>query len=168
MYQRFTAPCSYVGGMADRRKRLIGTLADESRRYMAAYVLFNQAVADRLGMHPTDVQCFSLLTAEPGPVSAKRVGELAGLTTGATSRLLDRLERDGLVSRTSDAEDRRRVLVAATPEGVAKVSAVWDELEPAWRALFSDLSEEDLSVLVEHMRRVTEFSHRQIELLRGS
>ncbi|MFC8798118.1 MarR family winged helix-turn-helix transcriptional regulator [Promicromonospora sp. NPDC057138] len=153
--------------MPNRRKGLIAAVADESRRYMAAYVLFNQAIADRLGMHPTDVQCFSLLAAEPGPVSAKRVGELSGLTTGATSRLLDRLERASLISRTPDPADRRRVLVAVVPEAVERVSAVWDEFEPAWQGLFTDLSEEELSVLVEHMRRVTEFSRQQIELLRG-
>lgn len=133
---------------------------------MAAYVLFNQAVADRLGMHPTDVQCFSLICSEPGAVTAKRIAELTGLTTGSASRLLDRLERDGLITRTQDEVDRRKVLVRPTPEGEARVTKVWDELSPAWQELFEDLADQDLEVLVDHMKRVTAFSHKQIEHLR--
>ena len=41
-------------------------LAITSRRYMASYALFNQAVADHLRLHPTDLQCLNLLGLEAG------------------------------------------------------------------------------------------------------
>ena len=91
------------------RARLLDELSSVSRRYMASYALFNQAVADRLGLHPTDLQCLNLLTLEAGPVTTGRVAELTGLTTGSATRLVDRLERAGYVVRERDAEDRRRV-----------------------------------------------------------
>src|SRR5829696_1833943 len=87
----------------------------ESRRYLAAYVLFNQAVADKLGMHPTDLQCLNLLTIEDGPFTTSQIAELTGLTSGSASRLVDRLLRGGYVTRQQDTGDRRRVLVQPVP-----------------------------------------------------
>src|SRR4051794_10812392 len=98
------------------RARLYDELSTAARRYLAAYVLFNQALADHLGLHPTDVQCLSLLTAAPGPLTVKQIAEMTGLTTGSATRLVDRLERDGYVVRTPDQRDRRRVLVAPVPD----------------------------------------------------
>lgn len=62
------------------RARLYGELSRESRRYLAAYVMFNRAIADHLGLHPTDVQCLGLLTAEPGPLTVKQIADMTGLT----------------------------------------------------------------------------------------
>lgn len=52
---------------------LIDDLQQESRRYLASYVMFNQAVADHLELHPTDVQCLNLMTAESGPFTTGRI-----------------------------------------------------------------------------------------------
>ncbi|MFF7371823.1 MarR family winged helix-turn-helix transcriptional regulator [Streptomyces tricolor] len=154
--------------MADpSRARLYEELAVESRRYLAAYVLFNQAVADHLGMHPTDVQCLSLLTAEPEPVTVKQIAELTGLTTGSATRLVDRLERGGYVTRTPDRQDRRRVLVTPVPERVARVTALWDELGETWATVFEDHTEAELRTITRHMRRASDFSHTQIRRVRA-
>ena len=96
------------------RERLLDELAGVSRRYIASYALFNQAVADHLGLHPTDLQCLNLLTLEGGPVTSGRIAEMTGLTTGSATRLVDRLEKAGYVVRERDVQDRRRVLVLAT------------------------------------------------------
>ncbi len=57
----------------EARERLLGELAVVSRRYMASYALFNQALADHVGLHPTDVQCVNLLSLEKGPVTIGRI-----------------------------------------------------------------------------------------------
>jgi DNA-binding MarR family transcriptional regulator len=150
-----------------RRARLYEELSMESRRYLAAYVLFNQALADHLGLHATDVQCLSLLTAEPGPLTVKQIADMTGLTTGSATRLVDRLERGGYVARTPDQQDRRRVLVALVPERVARVSAVWDDLGVAWQALLDEHSEDELEVITRHMRQAHELSHTQMQYLRS-
>lgn len=142
-------------------------LETESRRYLAAYVLFNQAVADRLGMHPTDLQCLNLMTIEDGPVTAGQIAELTGLTSGSASRLIDRLVKGGYVTRTPDPEDRRRVLVRPVPRAVRRVGAVWDELGPGWARMFEGYTEAELALLVRHMRRTTELSRAQVQHLRG-
>ncbi|PWI17352.1 MarR family transcriptional regulator [Streptomyces sp. Act143] len=149
------------------RERLLDELSVVSRRYMASYALFNQAVADHLGLHPTDLQCLNLLTLEGGPVTTGRIAELTGLTTGSATRLVDRLERAGYVVRERDAEDRRRVLVATVPEKIVEFGRMWDRLGGGWTALFDDLDAGQLGLIVEHMRRTTEFSARQVERLRA-
>ncbi|MEU9475746.1 MarR family transcriptional regulator [Streptomyces sp. NPDC048191] len=154
-------------GTDPRRARLYEELSTESRRYLASYVLFNQAVADHLGLHPTDVQALSLLTAEPEPLTVRQIADMTGLTTGSATRLVDRLERGGYVARTPDARDRRRVLVTPVPERVARVTAVWDELGRTWSRLFDDHTEDELKVITRHMRRANELSRTQIERLRA-
>ncbi|MEU0008595.1 MarR family transcriptional regulator [Streptomyces sp. NPDC006314] len=149
-----------------RRARLYEELSMESRRYLAAYVLFNQAVADHLGLHPTDVQCLSLLTAEAEPLTVKQIADRTGLTTGSATRLVDRLERGGYVARTPDRQDRRRVLVTPVPERVARVTALWDDLGQTWQTILDDHSEDELKAITRHMRRANDLSHTQIERLR--
>ena len=76
---------------------------------------FDHAVADALGVNRTDMRCMDMLERE-GPLPAGRLAEAAGLTSGAMTTALDRLERAGFVRRVRDREDRRRVLVELTPE----------------------------------------------------
>jgi DNA-binding MarR family transcriptional regulator len=149
------------------RERLVEELSVLSRRYMASYALFNQAVADHLGLHPTDLQCLNLLTLEGGPVTTGRIAELTGLTTGAATRLVDRLEKAGYVVRERDAHDRRRVLVATVPERAAEFGRLWERLGGGWNALFDGLDDAELSVIVRHMRRTVDFSATQAARLRA-
>ncbi|CAL9539333.1 hypothetical protein SUDANB176_04213 [Streptomyces sp. enrichment culture] len=149
------------------RSGLTAELAVVSRRHMASYALFNQALADHLGLHPTDLQCLNLLTLEGGPVTTGRVAELTGLTTGSATRLVDRLERAGHVVRERDEGDRRRVLVATVPERAAEFARVWDRLGGGWTALFDDLDDSGLAVFIDHMRRMTDFSAQQAARLRA-
>ncbi|MCX5525768.1 MarR family transcriptional regulator [Streptomyces bobili] len=149
------------------RSRLLGELSVVSRRYVAAFALFNQAVADRLGLHPTDLQCLNLLSLEREPVTTGRVAELTGLTTGSATRLVDRLEKAGYVVRERDAADRRRVLVATVPERIAEFGRTWERLGGDWSPLFEDLDDVELAVIVRHMRRTVEFSGEQVVRLRG-
>jgi DNA-binding MarR family transcriptional regulator len=138
-----------------------------SRQYLASYVLFNQAVADRLGMHPTDVQCLSLLAQEPAPLTTGQIAELTGLTSGSATRLVDRLERVGYVRRERDTGDRRRVLVHVQPDRFAEFTAMWADLSTGWDAMFDDYTDKELALLVRHMRRTVELSAVQRERLRG-
>lgn len=149
-----------------RRATLLAEMSVVSRRYMAAYALFNQAVADRLGLHPTDLQCLNLLGLEAAPVTTGRVAELTGLTTGSATRLVDRLVRAGYVTRARDTVDRRRVLVATVPERMAEFGAVWKRLNGGWDALFDAYDDDEVALLLGHMRRTVELSATQIARLR--
>lgn len=153
-------------GGADR-ERLLEELSAVSRRYLASYALFTQAAADRLGLHPTDFQCLTLLLLEDGgPVTTGRIATLTGLTTGSATRLVDRLERAGYVVRERDAADRRRVLVRTVPERITEFRRAWDRLGDGWVGLFDDLDESQLALLVGHLRRTAELGTVQAARLR--
>ncbi|GGN85304.1 hypothetical protein GCM10011579_076150 [Streptomyces albiflavescens] len=149
------------------RGRLLDELSVVSRRYMASYALFNQAVADHLKLHPTDLQCLNLLSLEDAAVTTGRIAELTGLTTGSATRLVDRLEKAGYVVRERDAVDRRRVLVATVPEKIAEFGRMWDRLGGGWYALFDELEDEEIALIIGHMCRTVDFSTQQIARLRG-
>jgi DNA-binding MarR family transcriptional regulator len=102
-------------GSAAERERLLGNLGGEMQKLIAEVVLFNQAIADRLGINPTDLQCFNMLQ-ETGPVAAGRLAEETGLTTGAVTGVIDRLERAGYAWRERDPNDKRRVILHPLPD----------------------------------------------------
>src|SRR5215207_5351058 len=79
-------------------------------RLSTATVLFHAAIADRVGVSVTDMKCYSILR-QAGPITAGELGERVGLTTGAITGVIDRLEHVGLARRVRDPHDRRRVVL---------------------------------------------------------
>ncbi|MBG0823922.1 MarR family transcriptional regulator [Planomonospora sp. ID91781] len=140
---------------------------DESRRHYAAYVLFNQALADHLQMHSTDLQCVALLDQEPGPVSTGDIARLTGLTPGSATRLVDRLEKAGLVERRSDPADRRRALVALAPSARERISEVWDLPGRAFTEVLERYGDAELAVIADYLHRAAEVGRAQAERLTG-
>ena len=116
------------------------------RDFVAGLMLNSQVSADAAGLGPADVYTLNLLVSV-GPLTAGQLAGRTGLTTGAVTRLTDRLERAGHVRRLPDPVDRRRVHVAIEPDQ----SAVFDALlEPARRRLgeiFESLPDEQRDVL---------------------
>lgn len=87
------------------------SLSADYRRYLASLVLFHLAAADAVGLAGSDYQAVSILDLD-GPLTSGQLARRLGLSTGATTRLIDRLEAAGHVRRVADPGDRRRVLVA--------------------------------------------------------
>lgn len=132
---------------ADREVRRVGTLA----------TLHNHAIAELLGMHDTDQQCLDLLDwAEP--LTAGQIADHLGLTTGAVTGLLDRLEAGRWVRRERDPADRRRVLVRMRDDHGPEAWEAYRPLAEAMDAYWSSLSEEELEVVV----RFLEFGNATI------
>lgn len=98
-------------------------LSNIYRRYLASVVLFHLAAAEDLDLSPTDYQAINILEMQ-GPMTSGELGKRLGLTTGATTRAIDRLVRAGYASRTADATDRRRVVIESAellPESLARL-----------------------------------------------
>ncbi|MEU8361187.1 MarR family transcriptional regulator [Nonomuraea sp. NPDC048882] len=150
--------------MSNRAETLQRVIA-ESQRHYAAYTLFNQAMADRLGLHPTDLQCVALLELEPGPVSSGAVARLTGLTPGSATRLVDRLEKAGLVVRRPDPDDRRRALVALAPEARTRISDAWEVPGTAFGEVLARYDDAELELIADYLRRASEVGRAQAERL---
>ena len=102
-------------GDTPEKPRLLEDLNQAGRRLSQATILFHQAVADRLGLHPTDHKCIDLLVSA-GSTTAGELAEATGLTTGAITGVIDRLEAAGFVRREDDPNDRRRVIIRVVPK----------------------------------------------------
>ncbi|HEX9282372.1 MAG TPA: MarR family transcriptional regulator [Gemmatimonadales bacterium] len=141
-------------GVSRGRKALLEALNAEGRHHSTATVLFHAALATRLGLNPTDHKCVDLLL-RTGPLSAGELAERTGLTTGAITGVVDRLERARWVRRGRDAKDRRRVIIEPLddPKIARRVSRLFEPLVEAFASLTAGYSDHDLGVILDFMRR---------------
>jgi DNA-binding MarR family transcriptional regulator len=156
-----TEPMSTVS-RAELVRRLVATV----RRQVAWTVLHNQALADRLGMGLTDLHCVNLLDLE-GPMTAGRLAGLMGLTTGAVTGVLDRLEGSGLVQREADPADRRRVVARLVPDGMERVRAAYAAVGAGTHELYSSYDESQLELLIDYAQRSLEITRRLTSEMRA-
>ncbi|MBE0466472.1 MAG: MarR family transcriptional regulator, partial [Candidatus Desulforudis sp.] len=89
------------------------------RELSTVTVFFHSVIAERLGLSLTDHKAFEII-ARKGAVSAGELSELTGLTTGAVTGVIDRLERTGFVRREPDPGDRRRVIIRPHPDSESR------------------------------------------------
>ena len=115
----------------DRRPGVEGVVR-ALRRVNFQGSIFGQSVAIRLGLSESDIDALELLI-DTGAATAGKLSEVMGMTTGAVTRVIDRLEQAGYVRRTTDPADRRRVVVEVVPERVATVQSLLESLERAAR-----------------------------------
>ena len=94
------------------------------RRYLSAMVLHSLASAEVAGLNATDYFVLNLLDLT-GPLTSGELARWTGLSTGATTRMIDRLEQRGHVRRGYDPNDRRKVVVelGKPPKNVDKAVA---------------------------------------------
>jgi DNA-binding MarR family transcriptional regulator len=92
------------------RQEIIQSIVDKFREMSLEAVMFHQVLADELGLYVTDHKCMDIIHRF-GAMPAGRLGEMTGLTTGAITGMIDRLEKAGYVRRTNDAKDRRKTIV---------------------------------------------------------
>ncbi|HEX2244099.1 MAG TPA: MarR family transcriptional regulator [Gammaproteobacteria bacterium] len=149
------------------RQQLAEAITDQlARRHSTAMVLFHHALAERLELGPTDHKCLDLLRENPN-MSASNLAAATGLTTGAITGVVARLERSGFLSREPDPADARKQVLRALPEGVARIR---DAVAPLRRDLVDLLDAFDadqLAAIKDFLAGSTELALRHASLLRA-
>lgn len=136
--------------------------------FIATAHLGQQEMAQRLGLNVTDLLSFAcVLKAGENLLTAGDLAEHAHVTTGAVTGILNRLERGGYVTRVPDPADRRRVRVAALPDAVAKVVALYQPYYDRLDAVFAEYSADEIAVLHDWFSRSTNLALAYIEELRA-
>jgi DNA-binding MarR family transcriptional regulator len=147
--------------VSTRRTELIAQTTHEVRRQQTAYDRFHDAVAGYLKINRTDLRCLDLLD-QRGRQTAGELSEATGLSTGAVTAMLDRLERVGYVRRVRDTGDRRRVLVEPTDLADKYATEVYAPLAAQAEPLYDRFTEQELHTIVDYLRTVNEFYGAQI------
>ncbi|HEX5618718.1 MAG TPA: MarR family transcriptional regulator [Solirubrobacteraceae bacterium] len=149
-----------------RREAITEAGGQVFRAYQTSNDNFDQAIADHLGMNRTDMRCVDLID-QAGGMTAGELAKAAGLTSGAVTAVIDRLEKAGMAARVPDPADRRRVRIEVTPK-------LWELTGPLMmpfldesQAILDDYSTEELERFTEFIQRVIDVQSRHTERIRS-
>lgn len=146
----------------ENQRQLFSALHRAVRLFIAGSSLYSQRVAEKLGMHPTDLQFLNLLDLM-GPLTPGVLAQCSGLTTGGVTVVLDRLEKAGYIRRSSNPADRRSVLVGLVPAQRRRVTANYDAVDRQFEDLLATLSEEELQTVLKFLTRANELRPRAMQ-----
>jgi DNA-binding MarR family transcriptional regulator len=126
----------------DLKKRALMAVRD----YGVNLTLFRNAMSEWAGLNVTDMECMRLLFLK-GIATPSELARHTGLTSGATTAMLDRLERAGLIERRPNPDDRRGTLIAPTESSAEKAASWFESARKAQDELISSYSESDLEII---------------------
>lgn len=134
------------------------------RELSAMTVMFHTKIAEQMGVSATDEKCIDLIMRADGPVTAGRIAELSGLSTGAVTGVIDRLERAGFVRRVRDPHDRRKVLVEVTVGDVEKFGQLFEVARQSLIEVLSHFDGDELQVIERYLQvQIETFRKRVID-----
>jgi DNA-binding MarR family transcriptional regulator len=149
------------------RETILQEFSAAIRAYQTSNDNWDQAMSDHFGINRTDARCIDLID-QAGGMTAGELARAAGLTSGAVTAVIDRLERSGLARRVRDEDDRRRVRIETTPK-------VWEMVEPLMtpylrdaQTILDEYSTAEIARFATFLRRVVEVQGQHLERVRAS
>ncbi len=154
-------------GAREKREQVLGELVHELRHFQGLGASFFRAAAARIGMTVTDIEVIDLLDSA-GSSTAGQLADLTGLTTGAITGMLNRLEEAGLVRRERDPNDGRRVIVRLEKgkDEMHEIGSIFDAMAKGWDDIASGCNDEQLAFLLAFLKRSNALSRGEIVRLR--
>ena len=146
-----------TGEEAKTLRELISQVEVNIRKMGAQSVITSQAVADRFGLHTTDLEVLDLIFLRE-QASAGELANATGLTSGSVTALIDRLVKAGYVDRHPDPGDRRRVIVRIRRDAIAPIEAVYASMQARMVELWSTYNADDLRVIADFLSRSTDLA----------
>lgn len=149
----------------ETREQIINNLMISTRKEIRASILFVNTMSEITGMHPTDIKCLDFLS----DVKFATAGELAkitGLTTGAITAVIDRLEKIGFVKRESDSKDRRKIIVRIIAEHPNNLELIRNIFVDKLPNNLSEYKDEELNLIANWNKKLSDIFHSEIEKIR--
>ena len=115
--------------------------------FAARLVLFHQKVAERLGLTATEFKSLRLLE-QLGPLSLSELAQETGLQLGTMSGLVDKLVSNGLITRARDPADKRKIVLAASPEAAARATAFYRDQGSSMATLLARYSSREFQAVI--------------------
>jgi DNA-binding MarR family transcriptional regulator len=138
--------------------------AEWGRRLSTAVVMFHEALGNRLGLSAVDHRALSLIMRH-APLSAGTLARLTGLTPGAVTGMIDRLERVGYVRRGPDPADRRRILISPALDRENRLTSGYAELGAAMSRFMAKYDEAELAVIADYVANTIDVLEEQTRRL---
>lgn len=145
----------------DLKKRALKAVAE----YGVHLTLFRNAVSEWAGLNVTDMECLRLLFLK-GTATPTELAKHTGLTSGATTAMLDRLEHAGLIERRPNPNDRRGTLIAVAESSAEKAASWFASARNAQDKMISSYSEEELEIISDVFEKFTKLWDEEREKLR--
>ncbi len=123
----------------------------------ARSVLLHSAIARRLGLPATELNCFRL-ASRPGGVTATELARETGLTLPAMTAVVDRLEQVGYISRERDRNDRRRVIIRAEPAAMRRVDTQYARHSGRVAAMLDGFTDEQFEFLLRYLQEAEQLA----------
>ena len=147
------------------KNELVREAIMKAREYGISTVLFRHAVGDMLGVNVTDMECLALIFFK-GLATPSEISRYTGLTSGATTAMLDRLEHARLIERRPNPDDRRGTLIVLTNERTEEIGSMFASAREAINRLTASYSESELEIIADYLGKLVEVWEEQREELR--
>jgi DNA-binding MarR family transcriptional regulator len=146
-----------------RRRELLNRLWDLGRSTSTQTVFLHQAIAQSVGLNATDTKCIDLILSHPdGSMTAGSLSGMTGLTTGAITHILDRLEKRQFIERGRDNRDRRKVLIRVRPDSLEPLIPKYEGIGKAYMSLAERYGDKELQTICDYLERASEVSKREL------
>lgn len=141
----------------EERARIIEEISSAGRKMSTYNIFFHQAIAKKAGLTGTDHKYADMLF-QKGPMTAGQLAALSGITTGAATGLIDRLEKNGLVKRQGDPTDRRKVLIVPdTEKAMQLLGPIFKELGEEMDFFYKKFTTDELKVILRYLEESADF-----------
>jgi DNA-binding MarR family transcriptional regulator len=135
------------------------------RDYGIHLTLFRNAMNERQGLNPTDMECLRYLFLK-GVSNPSELARHTGLTSGATTAMLDRLEKAGFIERQPNPDDRRGTLIVPSQSGAERAASWFESARKAQEELISSYSEVELEIISDIFERFTKLWQQEREKIK--
>lgn len=143
-------------GIGDRRgrRRTANAIQTELRDLLGQLSILNHWVSARLGLKDADLNCLELI-GRLGPISPGALAKRAGVHPATMTGMLDRLERDGWITRDRDPADRRAVLLRVLPDRGNELYRLYAGMRAEMNEISEHYDAAQLTVIHDFLRRCT-------------
>lgn len=149
-----------------RREELLKRLSELGRKLSTQTVFLHQAIAQSAGLNATDTKCVDLILSHPEQrLTAGALSAMSGLSTGALTHVLDRLEKGRFIERVRDQNDRRKVYVRVRLESVKPLLPRYEEIGKAFTEVAATYAERDIKLICDYMETSGRVAERELKKL---
>jgi DNA-binding MarR family transcriptional regulator len=155
-----------MSNQSNKREELLRELMKRFQAQSTTAILLHQAIADRLGLNVTDHKCLSIILESQKPITPRDLANITGLTTGAITGIVDRLEKAGFIRRQRDNQDRRSLTLHPIDERVKEIFQIFEPFSEATREFLSRYNNDELTLILDLVNKLIDLSEKEIHNLR--